>query len=338
MRRFIAIFTLYLALGLTAVLLDWKSCIHGIHANFLWMHTGLSITALISAQLYFNLRRKRFIFFLALALILLPIVSAIMLVAIQTTLFTTRKMDLLGGYHEEDKTIAESLDVLKLEENDDAAQDTMNVEPLVETIRSCSSTELKRGAIETLTQIANPQSVSLLKECLVDPDPEVRFYASSGLSRIEERMNERIIRLKHRLQDGEDNLSLRSDLGRAYFEFIYMEIQDRASLSYYLTQAIDNFEIAAQYPSADDSIHHYLQRAYTAASRYDDAKKVHDSHFKDRLESTSNIMYLAENFFAQGLYRECLNVLKQARSSVRAAKVVRDVQSLWLEADAERLQ
>ena len=215
---------------------------------------------------------------------------------------------------------------------------SLNVEPLVETIRSDASTDLKRGAIEMLAKMRSPYAVSLLKECISDQNSEVRFYASSGLSRIEESLNEKIIKYKNIIkQKSEVTHQDYFLLAKAYYEFIYLSIQDEASLQYYLRQSVDNFEKAFQLNPQDINYIEELVRAYTRIGRHEDARQLKD---KVHLKEHKNLMYLAESYYKEKDYRKCKEILETFAAQglpQESSGPIAGVLSLW-EIDSKTAQ
>lgn len=61
--------------------------------------------------------------------------------------------------------------------------DALDVLPAADALLS-SDPALKRGAIETLARIRTPESVGWILRARTDVDPEVRFYATSALTRL----------------------------------------------------------------------------------------------------------------------------------------------------------
>jgi hypothetical protein len=219
------------------------------------------------------------------------------------------RMELLSDFHEEDASLTIKKHNAEPKSFGDSLRHSLNVEPLVETIRSDQGTDLKRGAIEMLTRIANPHSVSLLKECLSDSNSEVRFYASSGLARIEEGLNHHIIKYKNRLKEmAEPTGNDYYQLAKAYYEFVYLAIQDEASLQYYLKQSIINFEKAYGCSPFESKILNALERAYTRAGLYAEARKLKESMEGD---GDQDLMYTAESWFKERQFFKCKEVLLQ---------------------------
>ena len=61
--------------------------------------------------------------------------------------------------------------------------DALDVVPAVDALLSAAPA-LKRGAIETLARIRTSEAIGWIFKARTDPDPEVRFYATSALTRL----------------------------------------------------------------------------------------------------------------------------------------------------------
>ena len=238
----------------------------------------------------------------------LPILGPFFIFALILALALSLKMELLSDFHEEDAALAIKKHDAEPKSYGESLRHNLNVEPLVETIRSNAGTDLKRGAIEMLAKMRSPHAISLLKECLSDSNSEVRFYASSGLSRIEESLNEKIIKFKKLVQfNPEPSAQDFFLLGQAYYEFIYLAVQDEASLQYYLKQAVLNFEKAFKAQPQDLKVVEQLERAYTRAGRHEEARQLKNLV---HLETHQNLMYQAESWYKERNFKKCKEVLQ----------------------------
>jgi len=63
--------------------------------------------------------------------------------------------------------------------------DEIAIEPVVDVLQG-DDPDLKRGAVKLLKSLETPGAVKLLRQCMSDPFPEVRFYAHSALSDLED--------------------------------------------------------------------------------------------------------------------------------------------------------
>lgn len=59
------------------------------------------------------------------------------------------------------------------------------VQPVMDILAGYDD-DLKRGAIDTLRRIGTPEAVKILKKCLTDASPEVRYNAHTALTRLDE--------------------------------------------------------------------------------------------------------------------------------------------------------
>jgi len=242
-------------------------------------------------------------------------------ICLMVTLVFSKKLELLSDFH--DESAPQNLNYESTETFEESIQKNVNVEPLVEIIRSHHmGTDLKRGAIETLTQICDPVSITLLKECLSDPDTEVRFYASSGLSRIEESLNEKIIKYKEITSKDEATAEDYFQYGRAYYEFIYLSIQEKDSLTYYLNMAIDNFFIAFKRNKTKKIYKDFLQKAYTNIEQHNNSEEIE----KELSDQEDDPVYTAEVLFKEGKMVECRDMLQGYESKWSN---IQDIQKLW---------
>ncbi|MGE4552726.1 MAG: HEAT repeat domain-containing protein [Desulfovibrionaceae bacterium] len=92
--------------------------------------------------------------------------------------------------------------------------DEIAIEPVVDVLAG-NDPDLKRGAVKLLKRMATPGAVALLRNCMSDPFPEVRFYAHSALSELEDGFAQRIKGLRERLESA-PSAALWRALGRDY--------------------------------------------------------------------------------------------------------------------------
>lgn len=110
-----------------------------------------------------------------------------------------RSKGMAEDYEKKEFYISEVQELMELEDHQDFLRDELNIQPIVDIIKG-DDVELKRGAIRVLKRMGNAESVALLRQCLTDPVPEIRFYAHTALDRLEESYNQM-------LQEAEDSAS-----------------------------------------------------------------------------------------------------------------------------------
>lgn len=301
---------------------DYKSFHLELSLENIITHSIATFIFSIATNLFFlSLSYKLFFFFFFLNF-LFPVFSPFFFLSLMVTLIFSKKMDLLNDFHEE--SAPKDLNYETTTGFKESIQNNVNVEPLVECVRSHNTpADIKRGAIETLTNMGNNVAVSLLKECLGDPNTEVRFYASSGLSRIEEGLNKRIIELKDNVKKQEVTTDDFINLGHAYYQFVELQIQDHASTNYYLGMAIENYQQALERDKVNEEYQHILHKSYIKAGRIVEANLLEEkiSSFQ---HDTFNV---AESLFKEGKITECIDLLKQLPDD---SEQIRDIKEMWL--------
>ncbi|MFI5402122.1 MAG: hypothetical protein ACHQ1G_04230 [Planctomycetota bacterium] len=99
------------------------------------------------------------------------------------------------------------------------------------------ATDQKRSALHRLAELGEPKHFRLIRSCLLDPEHEVRLYASSELERAsrhyEEEIAQRARELKEQDGQGEPLLAI----ARAYFDYAATGIHDEQMGAWYYRSA-----------------------------------------------------------------------------------------------------
>lgn len=201
------------------------------------------------------------------------------------------------------------------------------VEPLVDVLQGHSSPERKQGAIEALQSMKSAYGVELIKESLNDPDGEVRFYASGALMKMEAQMNARVLELLEEMKRGGEPKTLHADLGRAYYEFIYLGLEAPSADSHYLKEAIQHFEKALNFAPSDQKVLKALHRAYMSAGEHEKAGEMEKEYSLNR--RGPDPLHQAERAFERGEFLRARNLVEQANINNRQFRLVRDIYDLW---------
>lgn len=119
------------------------------------------------------------------------------------------------------------------------------VAPLIDVIKA-GDPDLRRGAIFSVSRLARPTAVKILRESLQNVDPESQFYVAGQLSRIEKELSDQIIRTRRRLELDPDNTELRVQLARYGKEYVESGLLERSVERYFVSQSIDLAEEVLQ--------------------------------------------------------------------------------------------
>lgn len=138
--------------------------------------------------------------------------------------------------------------------------DELEIEPVVEVLRE-NDPELKRAAIEAITRQGGPQAVRLLIGLLHDPSPESRFFASIGLSRLEDEISRAILAMQRTVAE-QPTAAAHEQLGQLYLDYAVSGFLEGVTRDYYLNLARQSFEAALAGGAAPDRLWQRLARVH----------------------------------------------------------------------------
>jgi hypothetical protein len=137
--------------------------------------------------------------------------------------------------------------------------DELEIEPVVDVLRE-DDPELKRAAIEAITKQRNSGSIRLLIDLLHDPSAEARFFASIGLSKLEDEISRAILAAQRHLAEAPDDPEAPEQLAQLYLDYAVSGFLEGVTRTYYLDLARERFEDALRVsPNPDDAVRRLAQ-------------------------------------------------------------------------------
>ncbi len=134
--------------------------------------------------------------------------------------------------HEEDSTRFESGSA------EEIIFQELSIQSYTDIMRG-SNALLKKALIGKILQEWTPNAVSLLKLALKDEVYEIRSYASTALTTIEDRMNRAIQDARRSAQTAPQDFGLKLKLARAYINYAESGLLDASSAAHYASIATD---------------------------------------------------------------------------------------------------
>jgi len=136
------------------------------------------------------------------------------------------------------------------------------------------STDQKRSALRRLAELGEPKHMRLIRQCLVDPEHEVRLYAYSELERASRRYEEEIAQRARELKEQPDGGEPLLAIARAYFDYAATGIHDEAMGAWYYRSA-EQYAAQARRLLFDDPEPVWIQaRSFGRLGDYDRAKAL----------------------------------------------------------------
>lgn len=117
--------------------------------------------------------------------------------------------------------------------------DEIAIEPVIDVLQG-DDPDMKRGAVKLLQRIGTPSAVALLRQSLSDHSPEVRFYAHSALTELEDGFTHRIQAINKILETAPSAGAFRS-LGLEYRAYADSGLADETARKQHLEAARDAF-------------------------------------------------------------------------------------------------
>jgi len=174
--------------------------------------------------------------------------------------------------------------------------------------------ELKRSVISKLSEDDKKEDIQLLQLTLKDPDPEIRFYASSGLKKIEENFQKEFLALKEEISYHPDSLSHNLMLGKEYFRFARSGLSDKTSERYYYEQAKDCLEKAYLIDKQNIDTALEYGKALIQLGEHEQALKCFDDAYQIDNQNWQVLIWRCEAYYHLGnlkeIQRDCVKLKK----------------------------
>jgi len=152
----------------------------------------------------------------------------------------------------------------------------------------------------------------ILKMAVSDDDDEIRLYAFSILSKEEDKLTkimfENMQKLKEKFLSKREKNKIYRTLGIAYWEFLYLQLNDEQFKDYYLNMAKDNFLQAILNDENDYDSLFNLGRIYLQQKEINKAKDIFIRIYQWNKGKVTP--YLAEIYFIEKEYEKVKELMK----------------------------
>ncbi|MDP2599637.1 MAG: HEAT repeat domain-containing protein [Deltaproteobacteria bacterium] len=135
---------------------------------------------------------------------------------------------------------------------------------------------LKRGAISRLAEIKDAEAIRILLSCRGDPSPDVRFFATSALTRIKKEFDEELEAAKRQMQRDVHSIAARIVLAKIYLQYSRSNLLDSATAEAYEREALYHLEHCVESGNADRAVFQMILSIYMGHQEWDRALKIAD--------------------------------------------------------------
>ncbi len=129
-------------------------------------------------------------------------------------------------------------------------------------IFSGDDVDLKRGAIDRLSQIKTPETIRILLSHRTDVNSDVRFYINAALERIKREFDEQLVAAREEIQKSQYKVSAGIFLAKTYLQYVDSQLLDPAMSHSYVESAKFHLASAIQTEYASVSAYWLLLDIY----------------------------------------------------------------------------
>lgn len=206
--------------------------------------------------------------------------------------------------------------------------DERETEPVVDVLKE-DDPELKRAAIEAITQQRGAETVRLLRGLLHDPSPPARFFASISLSKLEDEIGQSILSAQQAVAENPDSPEAREDLAQLYLDYALSGFLEGVTRDYYLDLARQALEQAVEASPHPDQLTLKLARVHLLVGNIAEATELLDDLAGRLPDDTGVHLARMEVAFRSGAYQDLHLYARQALPSFSGDVATREAVEWW---------
>ena len=190
--------------------------------------------------------------------------------------------------------------------------DEIDVHPIAD-ILSGDDMEMKRGAVNLLRRIGSAEAVSLLRKSLSDASAEVRFYAHTALTRLEEDYADALDKAKFRAERY-DSPQSHAELASTYRNYARSGLPEVNMQEHSMVLSCEHWRIAV---SKDQENKDYLMRlaeACAESKEFSEALHIYRNNLTDPDLEMESRLGICRIFFEMGNFIALFQEVEQLRS------------------------
>jgi tetratricopeptide (TPR) repeat protein len=241
----------FLAAYVFEALALWFYLYRADNEYFVWLAAAAHITSAFSFILVTAARRGALygvgFYYPRLAALFSFFMPVIGLIGISITLFISlifmHKHGLAEDYRQKSYE-GHGLDVELPTDVTEFLYDEVDVHPIADVLAG-EDLGMKRGAINLLRRIGSAEAVKLLRKSISDENTEIRFYAHTALTRLEEDYAESIEKSRFRAERY-DSAPAHAEMAKTYRNYARSGLPERNMRSGIMEQACDHWKIAVE--------------------------------------------------------------------------------------------
>ena len=171
---------------------------------------------------------------------------------------------------------------------------------------------MKRGAVNLLRRIGSCEAVSLLRKSLSDENAEVRFYAHTALTRLEEDYAQSLEKAEYRA-DKYGSAQSHAELGSVYRNYAQSGLPERNIQEHSMDLSCENWKKASEIEPDNDDYRMRLAEIYIESRKFPEAVKIYSkTKVNPELELESRLG-ICRAFFEMGNFIALFNEVERMK-------------------------
>jgi tetratricopeptide (TPR) repeat protein len=191
------------------------------------------------------------------------------------------------------------------------------IQPISEVLYTADSM-MKRAALSLICREPSPQSASLARHLLADPDPDVRALAAVAVSLLESRLSDSVKSALKQVETQPRDPACYSRLGRLYLESAGESVTDSINRRFYLTQARSAFKKAISLDPKRNGDQIELAETLMNLGDIAEASAAINKVLSKRTTDSRAYLLAIELAFRERRFDQVLSLAKQARETLPA--------------------
>ncbi len=218
--------------------------------------------------------------------------------------------------------------VARAHELEVALLDELEIEPVVDVLRE-DDPELKRAAIEVIARQGDASAVRLLIGLLHDPSPEARFFASLGLSKLEDAIGRALVAAQRARAEAPDSAEAREHLAQLYLDYATSGFLEGVTRDFYLDLARQAFEEALPASPDPDAVAFRLARVHLLLGNIAEAAALLDDLGRRRPADPDLHALRLDVIYQFGDLRELVVYARRALAGLPEDAEARELVAWW---------
>ncbi|ACS80739.1 hypothetical protein Desal_2685 [Maridesulfovibrio salexigens DSM 2638] len=189
--------------------------------------------------------------------------------------------------------------------------DEIDVHPIADILTG-DDMEMKRGAVNLLRHIGSAEAVKLLRKSLSDESSEVRFYAHTALTRLEEDYAEAVEKARFRA-DKYDSAQSHAELASVYRNYARSGLPEVNMQERSMGLACEHWRKAVEKDQESTDYLMRLAEAYVESRKFSEALHIYRETMKTPKLEMESRLGICRTFFEMGNFIALFEEVEQLR-------------------------